>query len=82
MYYFIGWAVFALAVILATIIVAVISQKQSTPARRSAVQPESDENVNEAEFDDGSMEMQGEEFEDEAAVPVGDDFAEFENEFK
>lgn len=85
MLYFICWAAFLGILILATIITAVMGK--SGGKKRSAVEP-TETSFDESEVDeavaDEPMEMQEvpsgavEEF----SEPAGDDFAEFENEFK
>lgn len=81
MIYFICWAIFIVAIVLATILTAVMGGRSS--GKREPAEAigaiDGDEVVGEAEMDPGDFASEPAE---QFAEPAADDFAEFENEFK
>ncbi|WP_404304462.1 hypothetical protein [Neorhodopirellula lusitana] len=80
MIYFICWAVFIGALIVSTIVVAMMGNKSSRPATEAAPVA-MNEAFDEEEFVAEEMDEAVADSAEEFGEPGGDDFAEFENEF-
>lgn len=86
MIYFILWAAFLGILVLATILTAVMGKKSSSG--RAMVAPTgndyADDDAMDEAYPDESTDMQeaSPDASEEFATPAGDDFAEFESEFK